>query len=323
MKSFRKIMICILSIFMLSACSKPAESISISDAFKYLSGGQYKEAIDAFTAIIKENPKSEQAYSGRGDAYAYSGEYVSASADYAKAEELCKDNVLYLLKNAVIYSLLNENSEADNHLKKAGELSNGTITLWDASEVTDLITKLKAEDSSKAVLEFINTALKEDETAAVPASETPKAESTPTPTPETKPKGSGTLEDITNLDELLDCIDNLMTPIYMEEHSTGSSITIDPYDHEELYGKVKKYQSLEDYRNHYKQFMTDNADNVLLTVGVKFAMHSGELYYNTSPQFGWGSVSKQDVILKEIDNNGDYHISVPIVFGPTLEDAEY
>ena len=54
MKSFRKIMICVVSICMLSACSAPAKSVSISDAYKYLSAEQFKEAIDAFSGVIAE-----------------------------------------------------------------------------------------------------------------------------------------------------------------------------------------------------------------------------------------------------------------------------
>ena len=59
---------------------------------RYLSDGNYEEAIIAFTAAIKIDPKRPEAYVGRGDAYIGSGEteetLAAAQADYEKAIEL-------------------------------------------------------------------------------------------------------------------------------------------------------------------------------------------------------------------------------------------
>ena len=58
----------------------------------YLSEGNYKEAIIAFTAAIEIDPEQAPAYVGRGDAYIFSGDtednLSAARADYEKAIEL-------------------------------------------------------------------------------------------------------------------------------------------------------------------------------------------------------------------------------------------
>ena len=321
MKSFRKIMICVLSVFTLTACSKQAKSVSISDAFQYLSAGQYQEAIDAFSSVIAENPNSAEAYAGKGDAYAYSGEYIPAAADYAKAVQFDENNSLYLLKSAVLHSLINENDEAEKNLKKVIESGNGTITSWDASEVTDLITKLKAEDSAKAVLDFINTAAKEDETAAVPASETPKADSTPTPvptpTPETKPADfKGTIEDIKNLNELLECIAYMTAPLYGEENSEYTFLEKDPpFEPYNEYYTVNRFKTVDEYISHYKKYMTDEMAKKMIRLSYRFAVRNGKLY-SLAAGIGYGGMSNQ-VSLVKIDSNGDYIVRVSYMLNVT------
>lgn len=59
---------------------------------RYLSEGNYEEAIIAFTAAIEIDPKQAPAYMGRGDAYIRSGEteenLLAAQTDYEMAIEL-------------------------------------------------------------------------------------------------------------------------------------------------------------------------------------------------------------------------------------------
>ena len=59
---------------------------------RYLSDGNYQEAVIAFTAAIDIDPKRSDAYVGRGDAYALSGDtednLSAAQADYEAALEL-------------------------------------------------------------------------------------------------------------------------------------------------------------------------------------------------------------------------------------------
>lgn len=55
---------------------------------KYLSEGNYEEAILAFTSAIEIDPKSVPAYEGRADAYAAQGDYAAAEKDYTAAINL-------------------------------------------------------------------------------------------------------------------------------------------------------------------------------------------------------------------------------------------
>ena len=55
---------------------------------RYLSEGNYEEAIIAFTAAIEIDPKRAEAYVGRGDAYVAQEEYALAEEDYLAAIQL-------------------------------------------------------------------------------------------------------------------------------------------------------------------------------------------------------------------------------------------
>lgn len=76
---------------------------------RYLSEGNYQEAIIAFTAAIEIDPKQAPAYVGRGDAYVLSGEteenLEAAKADYEKALELDETNEDAYLRLADVYVL--------------------------------------------------------------------------------------------------------------------------------------------------------------------------------------------------------------------------
>lgn len=74
---------------------------------RYLSEGNYEEAIIAFTAAIEIDPKQAPAYIGRGDAYVLSGEteenLTAAKADYEKAIELDEVSVDAYLKLSELF----------------------------------------------------------------------------------------------------------------------------------------------------------------------------------------------------------------------------
>lgn len=74
---------------------------------RYLSEGNYQEAILAFTAAIEIDPKQAPAYIGRGDAYIGLGEteenLETAKADYEKAIELDKTSAEAYLGLADVY----------------------------------------------------------------------------------------------------------------------------------------------------------------------------------------------------------------------------
>ena len=83
---------------------------------RYLSEGNYQEAIIAFTAAIEINPKEALAYVGRGDAYVGMGEatenFVAAQADYETAISLADDNIAAYTGLADVYLWLGQNEQA-------------------------------------------------------------------------------------------------------------------------------------------------------------------------------------------------------------------
>ena len=81
---------------------------------RYLSEGNYEEAIIAFTSAIEIDPKQALAYVGRGDAYVGSGEteetLSTAQADYEIAIELdgmCSTAYLGLAEISILQNDVN------------------------------------------------------------------------------------------------------------------------------------------------------------------------------------------------------------------------
>ena len=84
--------VCLLSSCAQTSTSEPTWQEQYDLGIRYLSEGNYEEAIIAFTAAIEIDPKQALAYVGRGDAYMGSGEaeenLTAALSDYEKAIEL-------------------------------------------------------------------------------------------------------------------------------------------------------------------------------------------------------------------------------------------
>lgn len=120
----------------LSACGQPSNG-QIADGsgttwqeqydlgVRYLSEGNYEEAIIAFTAAIEIDPKQAPAYVGRGDAYVLSGKteenLAAAQADYEKAIELDESNVDAYLGLANVYIQYEDYEKAKAVLEKGYE----------------------------------------------------------------------------------------------------------------------------------------------------------------------------------------------------------
>jgi hypothetical protein len=106
---------------------------------RYLSEGNYQEAIIAFTAAIEIDPKQAPAYVGRGDAYcgaaknmtddATSEYYEKAVADYKTAAELGDTSAADKLEEiTLLLQQLNANEQASSLLQPLFELfSQGDI----------------------------------------------------------------------------------------------------------------------------------------------------------------------------------------------------
>jgi len=108
---------------------------------RYLSEGNYEEAIIAFTAAIDIDPKQAPAYVGRGDAYIGSGEteenLAAAQTNYEKAIELDETNVeAYLgLANVHIYR--------ENYEKAIEILKQGLESTENDSRIADKLVLLE------------------------------------------------------------------------------------------------------------------------------------------------------------------------------------
>jgi len=92
---------------------------------RYLSEGNYEEAIIAFTAAIEIDPKQAPTYVGRGDAYIGSGKteenLMAAQVDYEKAIELGVTDAEIYLKLANVYLTRGNYESAYDLLKKGYE----------------------------------------------------------------------------------------------------------------------------------------------------------------------------------------------------------
>ena len=113
---------------------------------RYLEEENYEEAIVAFTAAIEIDPNYADAYTGRGNAYIFSGEtdehLAQALSDYQKALELDEENTAAYLGIADIYirqgnyedalEILNEGLEKtggnEEIAAKIAEIESGNIT---------------------------------------------------------------------------------------------------------------------------------------------------------------------------------------------------
>lgn len=104
-------LVCVLCVAVLCSCSDMGKPLTYQDYFdlgmRYLSEGNYQEAIIAFTSAIEIDPKQVSAYVKRGDAYVLSGEteenLAAAKVDYEKALELDETNEDAYLGLADVY----------------------------------------------------------------------------------------------------------------------------------------------------------------------------------------------------------------------------
>lgn len=127
---------------------------------RYLSEGNYKEAIIAFTAAIEIDPKQALAYVGRGDAYVLSGEteenLMAAAADYETAIELDETLVEGYQKLAQVYLVLDDSDSMKEILEQGYALTNAEVLLHTLDDIT---SKTQDEESSgfsdKGIVSFL------------------------------------------------------------------------------------------------------------------------------------------------------------------------
>ena len=109
MKRVVRLLLSLILVLSLTACgqSAPTWQEQYDLGVRYLSEGNYEEAIIAFTAAIEIDPNRAEAYVGRGDAYIGSGEteenLTTALANYEAAVALDETNAAASLGLADVY----------------------------------------------------------------------------------------------------------------------------------------------------------------------------------------------------------------------------
>ena len=100
-----------------TVCEEPAKSVSVSSwqeqydlGIRFLSEGNYEEAIIAFTAAIEIDPRRAEAYVGRGDAYIRNGDgnLIAALEDYMEAARIDGRDPAFWLYLGELYTLLDD-----------------------------------------------------------------------------------------------------------------------------------------------------------------------------------------------------------------------
>ncbi|MCI9169352.1 MAG: tetratricopeptide repeat protein [Lawsonibacter sp.] len=139
-----------LSILLLAGCGKSNSPTTWQEQYdlgvRYLSEGNYEEAIIAFTAAIEIDPKRAEAYVGRGDAYVGSVEteenLAAAQADYEKAIELDESNIDAYLGLANVYIQQGDYERTLDILKKGAEKTE------DNQKILDILTEISGGEST-------------------------------------------------------------------------------------------------------------------------------------------------------------------------------
>lgn len=143
-----------LLLLLLSACASGPASEGMAEemiwqsyydlGIRYLSEGNYEEAIIAFTAAIEINPNRPEAYVGRGDAYRGKGgskaDLDAALSDYLKAVECGDTNQDTQRKIKEIYVTQGNAGNAIDAILAGGEITPGSATEQELFELLDLYT---------------------------------------------------------------------------------------------------------------------------------------------------------------------------------------
>ena len=159
------IVVFILGTQLLAACGQkvPTWQEQYDLGVKYLSEGNYQEAIIAFTAAIEIDPKQAPAYVGRGDAYIGSGETEDnlsrAQEDYEKAIELDKTDAHAYLGLADVYIRRGEYEKALEILRQGLSESGGNQSIADKLKAMEAGTFADAHGKTRKSCYYENGAL--------------------------------------------------------------------------------------------------------------------------------------------------------------------
>ena len=159
---------CLLSSCAQTPTGEPTWQEQYDLGVRYLSEGNYEEAIIAFTAAIEIDPKQALAYVGRGDAYIKSGataENLSAAqTDYEVAIKLDETNVNAYLGLADVYIHLGEYDKAMDLMLEGLEIIGEIPSITEKrKELEDLLNKTDATptESNEETYDFQTTMIED------------------------------------------------------------------------------------------------------------------------------------------------------------------
>ncbi len=154
MKKLSILFFCSLCVLAFTACGESTES-SYSKGEEALQEEDYETAIEDFTAAIKADPDTIDAYLGRAKAYLEQGEteesLASAKSDYEKVLELDEGNVDGTLGMADIYIRESDADAARALLEEALEKTDGNeeiadkLAEFDSGQIYDSSRQLRKE----------------------------------------------------------------------------------------------------------------------------------------------------------------------------------
>ncbi len=153
MKRICSLALTLVLILGLAACGQkaPAWQEQYDLGVKYLSEGNYEEAIIAFTAAIEIDPKRPEAYIGRGGAYIGSGEtaenLAAALADYEQAAALDETNAEAYLGMADVYIRMGEYDKALELLRSALDKTGGDERI--AGKIAEIESGIYTDSSGR------------------------------------------------------------------------------------------------------------------------------------------------------------------------------
>lgn len=150
----------LVMVLLLAACGRQTQGADTSQTptwqeqydlgVRYLSEGNYEEAIIAFTAAIEIDPKRTEAYVGRGNAYILSGEtdenLAAAQMDYEMAIEIDETNADAYLGLADVYTRQKNNDKVLEILRMGAEKTDDDQTIVDKIAVVEVETNAKTEE---------------------------------------------------------------------------------------------------------------------------------------------------------------------------------
>lgn len=159
MKKTRIIGFILLAVLLLVSCGKSTEQKwqeQYDLGVKYVSEGNYEEAIIAFTAAIEIDPDRAEAYLGRGQAYCGLGTGESlelALADYEYAIDLDGTLTEAYLGMAEIYLIQGDIDGALNILETGYEKTGSNEILLKIEELTAMLEEDAGQEETEALEE--------------------------------------------------------------------------------------------------------------------------------------------------------------------------